>query len=109
MSEETTYTEEDFVYVDPKNKKIMGKVEWQNNGKAKPMEIVFTEEPETEEQPGDKKFRRRPRKKKKQYYPWCSYKTAKKVYHVEGKFKGDDEYEKFDTVFEKALVEPYWD
>lgn len=94
------YADEDFVYVDPHNRKVIGLVCW-NGGTVKPMEM-----PEEAE---GKPSKGHPRRRKKQYYPWCSYRTARRVYHVAGKEKNADRAMPLDTAMEKAQQEPYWD
>ena len=120
------YEDEALVYVDPKNKAVVGPVVWLPNGKVKAMEMKMEEEAfeETEESKtsasanlpagkagatADKKGKRKPRKPKKRYYPWCSYRTAKKMYHVEGKYKEEEKNQPLDTALKRALKEPFWD
>lgn len=110
----TTFADSDLVYVDPHNKKVIGPVEWLPSGKAKA--ILIPDEDEKAEASSDKKEevvkdgKKPPRRRsnKKRYYPWCSYKTAKHVYHVEGKQKSVDINRPLDEIMKKAVAEPYW-
>ncbi len=119
------YTDETMVYVDPDARKVVDLVEWLPNGKVKQLEMPakessFAEASEDKEKKEDEKGNpkkkvgikgRRPRKirNKKRYYPWCSYRTAKRVYRVEGKEKAAENYQPLDEVMKKALKEPFWD
>ena len=115
----TTSSDNDFVYVDPNRRVIIGPVEWLPSGRAKAIPIPTPEEnveevkPSSAETTGAKKDakreerRRKPRKK--QYYPWCSYRTAKRVYRVEGKEKEAERSRPLEEAMQKAVVEPYWD
>ena len=104
------FTDEALVYVDPKNKAVIGPVIWLPNGKVKAMEMKIEEVKQEEtEDSKDKKPARKPRKPKKRYYPWCSYRTAKKLYHVEGKYKEEEKNQPLDAVLKRALKEPFWD
>jgi hypothetical protein len=52
--------------------------------------------------------RRRFGKPKKRFYPWCTYRTARRVYSVEGKQKSVDRHQPLETAIGRALNEPYW-
>ena len=99
--EDKTYNDDDLVYVDAQKKVIIGPVEWDNTGNAVKKQNVYVPKEGEDE---DAKKRRTFIK----YFPWCSYKTAKRVYHIEGKYVEQGEYESFDVILEKALKEPYW-
>lgn len=90
-----------MVYVNPEKRAVIGPVEWLPSGKVKEMEKVI------EEKEGDEGKRKG--KKRKIFYPWCSYRTAKRVYNVEGKIREEENHQKFDDVLKRALEEPFWD
>jgi len=103
------YDNDDFVYVDPKNREVKGLVEWTKDGNAKPLLMEFKEEPIVQSpDKEDKKFKKI-RKPRKQYYPWGSYRTMKKLYKLEGKEKESDKNQPLDDALEKSLKEPFWD
>lgn len=130
MSDTPTYNDDDLVYVDPDAKAVVGKVEFKENGLPIPKEMPskFAEpdaptapdtteadaKPEPAAKPapggrGGKPDRRPPRKPRKRYYPWGTYKTMKKIYKIEGKIPEAERTRTLDDVMEKALQEPYWD
>ncbi|MCF7844834.1 MAG: hypothetical protein K9M03_03345 [Kiritimatiellales bacterium] len=104
------YKDDDFVYVDPRTKEVKGIVEWTKDGNAKPLLMEERKvDPEAENtEPKDKKpiINRKPRK---QYYPWGSYRTMKKLYKLEGKEKEAERHQTLDGAIEKSLKEPFWD
>lgn len=110
-----TYADQDLVYVYPQKKRVIGLVEWSKDGI--PLKKLIEED--TPEEVAEalvlestKKPDVRPKKifkNSKRYYPWCTYKTAKKVYSIEGKFIEELHYESFETVLNKALKQPYWE
>ena len=106
-ADETTvaYNDDDLVYVDPKLKLVIGPIEYDKKGAVLKKEMVIEHKDDAEDD-GAKKRRRKP---KKRYYPWCSYKTAKKVYRIEGKQSDHEEYKSFDDVLKLALKEPFWE
>ena len=109
----TTPTDNDFVYVDPNRRVVVGPVEWLPSGKAKAIPIPAPEEKVEEKQEEGKKDGKREERRrkphKKQYYPWCSYRTAKRVYRVEGKEKEAERNRPLPEVMQKAVAQPYWD
>ncbi len=130
MSDETiptdgpVYTDEDLVYVDPDAKVVVGKVEFNDKGLAKPLVMPSkfaepdtptapdTTEPEAKPAAGPAakgKDRRPPRKPRTRYYPWGTYRTMKKIYKIEGKVPEAERTLTLDDVMEKAVQEPYWD
>lgn len=102
----STYSDDDLVYVDPKTRTVVGKVEWDKHGNAVKMEMKFVPQ---EKEKDDDEPKRKGRKPKKRYYPWGSYKTMKKIYRIEGKEKEADQNKPFEEVLQKALNEPFWD
>ncbi len=105
MSDITPPADDQLVYVDPEKRAVVGLVEWRPDGIN-----VLKEKPVIEKAsaPEEDKSDKRVRKPRKYYYPWCSYRTAKRVYFVEGKFKQEDHYLPFEEVLKLALSEPYW-
>jgi hypothetical protein len=101
-----SYSDTDFVYVDPQERKAVGLVEWSKNGMPKVLEMPEKEEPVPKD--GEKKIIRK-RRKKKRYYPWGTYRAMKRLYRLEGKEKEADNAKTFDEALGKALKEPYWD
>jgi|GEM_PF-374693 len=133
MSDTPLYNDDDLVYVDPDAKAVVGKVEFKENGLPIPKEMPskFAEPADDEPEPAaespaegtakpevaapakpglkGKVDRRPPRKPRKRYYPWGTYKTMKKIYKLEGKVFDAERTLTLDDVMEKALQEPYWD
>jgi hypothetical protein len=105
------WKDEDLVYVDPRNKTVVGPVEFYANGKAKALAMKDeTEEVEEVEEtaPKDKKGKR-PRPRRQRYYPWGTYRSMKKIYKLEGKQPKQESTKTLDEVIELALKEPFWD
>ncbi len=98
--DDTVYKDDDLIYVDPKSRTIVGRVEWLPSGKAKSMPMKEDEEVE-----GDDGKRRRRRR----YYPWGTYRTMKKVYKLGERGPLVENTKTLDEVIEKALKEPFWD
>jgi hypothetical protein len=104
------YKDDDFVYVDPRTREVKGLVEWTKDGNAKPLIMEFIEKKKDTEAPeGADKKPKKLRKPRKQYYPWGSYKTMKKLYKLEGKEKEAEKNQTLDTAIEKSLKQPFWD
>lgn len=99
------YSDDDFVYVDPETRQVIGLVQWSKKGTPVPMEMKKAE-PDVDEETGK---RRRMRRRKKRYYPWGAYRTLKKLYRIEGKQKEIENYIELDEAMKKAMQEPYWD
>lgn len=99
--DEPQYKDDDLVYVDPRARAVIGKVEWSNAGLSKPLPM---KEEETEE--GDDGKRRR----RTRYYPWGTYRSMKKVFKIgDWKHSQGDRQIPLDQAIEKAMEEPYWD
>ncbi|KKW40226.1 MAG: hypothetical protein UY87_C0026G0019 [Candidatus Peribacteria bacterium GW2011_GWC2_54_8] len=98
------YIDDDFVYVNPSKRAVLGKVEWQPSGNPKKMEKKLADDDEEEETTKERK-----RRKKKQYYPWGTYRTMKKLFRVEGKEKEIENYKPLEEAMGLALRETYWD
>ncbi len=127
------YKDEDLVYVDPDARAVVGRVEFNEKGLAKPLAMpsraVETDEDESDvkldakpdapaaaatpvapaKPVGRGKDRRPPRKPRTRYYPWGTYRTMKKIYKIEGKVPEAERTLTLDDVMEKAVQEPYWD
>jgi hypothetical protein len=102
------YKDDDLVYVDPKKRTVVGRVEWAKNGNPKPMEMKESTEVNEEGDAKKKGFVRRgpPRKR---YYPWGTYRTMKKLYRIEGREKDTEQYNTLDEAMAKSATEPFWD
>lgn len=72
-----TYNDDDLVYVDPDEKKVIGLVEWDKMGNPKSLPV-----PQTEETAGDPHKRKR---RRRNHFPWGTYRSMKKIYRLEGK------------------------
>lgn len=93
------FADDDLVYVDPENKKIVGKVEFDKNGNPKKMEMPA---------PTEEHGRGRGGKRDKRFYPWGSYRSMKKVYQVEGKVKRVENGKTLEEILPKALEQAFW-
>ncbi len=110
VAESPIYKDDDLVYVDPKLRIVVGRVEFLPNGKSKALPIKDeTEEVEgVEEDPKAVKGKgMRPRRQR--YYPWGTYRSMKHIYKIEGKLIREENRKTLDDVIEKALKEPFWD
>lgn len=115
------YRDEDLVYVDPKERKVVGFVEWNKNGNPKklPMKEMIEEEEDepAKEEPAAKgakegrgpKGGARRRVRRERFYPWGTYRSMKRIYKLEGKIAREENQKTLDEVMEKALSEPFWD
>jgi len=100
------FADSDCVYVDPSARKVVGPVVWTAVGKAKP--LVMPDKEEAPAPASDKDKKPVYRRKRKRMYPWCTYRTAKRVYRVEGKQKEEEKSLTLDEAMEKAQKETYW-
>jgi len=106
-TETVEYKDEDLVYVDPKERIVVGRVEFDAKDIPKPLAMKSpAEEPDEEEKPEKGKVRRKPRVR---YYPWGTYRSMKKIYKIEGKIHNEPPTATLDEIMEKALQQPYWD
>lgn len=114
----TDYADDDLVYFDPARKLIVGKVEFGKNGNAlkKEMEIVAAPASAAaaeEEDEGADKAAKGKRKggftKRKRFYPWGTFKSARKLYSIGGKFSVPETVRPFDDALRLSLEQPYWD
>lgn len=125
-ADDAAYLDDDLVYVDPDAKTVVGRVTFDEKGNAKKLERPSAFAAETDDDESDAKIektdakpvpkgkgggrdRRPPRKPRKRYYPWGTYRTMKKIYKIEGKVFDAERTQTLDDVMEKALQEPYWD
>lgn len=112
IATEPQYKDDDLVYVDPKERIVVGLVQFDAKDIPKPLEMkMATEEADDEEEkpaakPGAKGRVRKPRVR---YYPWGTYRSMKKIYKIEGKIHNEPPTATLDEVMEKALQQPYWD
>ena len=99
----TSYQDTDLVYVDTDNRVVLGLLQWTKNGNPQPLEKPAKEEKVPE------KGKPRKRRQRKEYYPWGTYRTMKRLYRLEGKEKEIDKYQSFDEALQKATHEAFWD
>lgn len=113
-----TYMDNDLVYVDVENKKVVGRVEFGPNGLAKkmpmPSRVIDDDDDEPAEKPAEGKKpavkgRRPMRKPRQRFFPWGTYRAMKRIYKLEGKQPRVEANRTLDEVIEKALSEPFWD
>lgn len=113
------YAPTDLVYVDPKNRAIVGRVEFAENGIPKKREMPMAE-PElvparaeaTPPADGAKQTandRRSMRLLRKRYCPWGTVKSVTKIYKIGGKVPDVSRACSLDEAIAKAMAEPYWD
>lgn len=105
MSDDATYQPDDFVYVDPRERVVIGLVEWDKNGlpKARAYEI----EEKLEKTEGGDKAKRQPRKRKG-FYPWGTYRSMNRIYRIERKPKVIESGKTLDEILPKALTDAFW-
>ena len=96
MTQTQPFQDDDLVYVDPKSRKVVSKVEWNEQGLPKSLPM----QGETDE---GKRGRRA------EFYPWGTYRSMKHAFSVEGKRK-DSEGDKLtlSEALKKATQEPFW-
>jgi hypothetical protein len=83
------YNDDDVVYVDPDTKTVIGKVEYDNDGKPKSLKYDKKGE-------GTQAWRK--------FYPFGTYKSMKRTFRLEGKRSSEeDEESSFDTALSKLL------
>lgn len=104
-----TYKDDDFVYVHPDERKVVGRVEWNKNGNAKELAMPDTVVEETDEKPAKGKGAKGGFRRRKRYFPWGTYKSMKAIYKLEGKVKKDEPNRTLDEVMSKAVEQPFWD
>lgn len=109
----TAYKDEDLVYVDPRERLVIGLVEFDRNGNPKPRLMpVQEQEDDAEEKKGEKaekgKDVKRRRGPTKRYYPWGTYKSVRRAY-LEKKQKNVDVNKTLEEILPKALEQAFWD
>ena len=104
------YKDDDLVYVDPKLRIVVGRVEFLPNGKSK-MLVIKDAVPEVDaDVEADPKTKDKPgRPHRLRYYPWGTYRSMKRIYKIEGKIPKEESQKTLDEVIEKAVKEPFWD
>lgn len=100
VTENTPIRDDELVYVDPDTNSVVGRMEWSKTGNPKSRAYEITAPV-----PGEKERRSRFRK----FYPFGTYKSMKRVFHVEGKRKKEQPEKTLDDILPKALKEPFWD
>ena len=103
MSDQT-YSDDDFVYIDPDAKEVVGLVEWTKDGKP-----IAKERPDPE---GEKGEDGKKRKRKKRMYPWGSFRTMNRIHklkNVAQKEKEPETYIPLDEAIAKSNEEAFWD
>ncbi len=98
------WKDDDFVYVDPETRTVIGRVEWAREGIPILKKIVAAA-PATEEK-GQKKERRF---HGRDTYPWGTYRSMKRIYRLEGKVRDADVNATLDAILPKALSQAFWD
>jgi len=94
------YNDDDLVYVDPDEKKVIGPVEWEKTGNPKSHPV-----PQIEETSGDPHKRKR---RRRNHYPWGTYRSMKRIYRLEGKEVDKKEGGKtLDEVLSRPLEETF--
>jgi len=100
MSDEV-YLPSDFVYVDGENRKVVGRVQWKEDGTPVPLKKP--------EPPADNRPDRKGRAPRVRYYPWGTYETMNRIYRLEGKKESTQEGSiDLDTAVAKLQEEPFW-
>lgn len=98
------YHDDDLVYVDPRERIVIGLVEWSNSGRPKPLAMKRWDE---EVDDADEAGRRR--KRPTRSYPWGTYRSMKRVFKVAGKIFEAKPPLSLDDAILLCLREPFWD
>lgn len=106
---QTTYKDDDLVYVDPNLRTVVGRVEFLPNGKSKPLAMKTPMVDDTDDDADPKVKGRGRRPQRVRYYPWGTYRSMKRIYKIEGKQAKEESRYTLDQVIEKALKEPFWE
>lgn len=97
--DDAQYKDDDLVYVDPRTRTVIGKVEWSNGGK--PKSLPMKEEEEDEDDNGKRRRRQR-------YYPWGTFRSMKRLYKIGERKIEEDRRITLDEAIEKSSKEPFW-
>lgn len=100
LATKDTYDDNDLVYVDPEKRIVLGLVQWNTNGKPKPLPVP--------ELPSDGSAAST-RKSRNTFYPWGTYRSMKHVWKLEGKVLDSRPMITLEKAIELALKEPFWD
>lgn len=96
------YSDDQFVYVDPDTRTVVGLVQWSADGEP----VALERKPKEPLPQQEGKDRKPPRKR---YYPWGTYSTMNRIYRLEGKKEGAaEDYITLDTAVAKLQEEPFW-
>jgi hypothetical protein len=98
LTTKESYDDQDLVYVDPEKRIVLGLVQWNQNGKPKPLSMPAVE--------GDANEKHRHRAR---CYPWGTYRSMKHVWKLEGKISDTRPMLPLDEAIAKAQKEPFWD
>lgn len=101
----TTWKDDDFVYVDPDTRTVIGRVEWTQEGFPKSRKFEVAKSPDS---PEKKTGKREKKTFDRGYYPWGTYRSMKRIYRLEGKVKDADVNATLDDVLPKALNQAFW-
>ena len=101
---DSSYSDDDLVYIDPDARKVVGIVELTADGVPQKMQMPDNPKDVVDEDDGAK---RRPRRKR--YYPWGTYRSMKKQFRLEGKEKETDSYKELDEAMQLSSEQPFWD
>ncbi|MBI3336477.1 hypothetical protein HYZ98_02840 [Candidatus Peregrinibacteria bacterium] len=88
------YSDDDLVYIDPDAREVIKKVEW--NAKENPQSLPYTKEE------GSKGSHRR-----RKFFPWGTYRSMKRIFHLEKKKEEEAPKKTLKDVFEKPLEETF--
>ncbi len=106
------YKDDDLVYVDPDQKKVIGKVEFGKNDKPKSLAykpiVVAPKAPDAAPAKGGKPDKKERGQFWRKFYPFGTYKSMRKIYKLEGKVKEAEPNRTFEEVLPRALSEAYW-
>lgn len=98
--DEQAYKDADLVYVDPRTRTVIGKVEWSASGRPKSLPMKDDEVVEGDD---GKRHRRR------RYYPWGTFRSMRRLYKIDGWRDTGDRQIPLEKAIEKAMNEPFWD
>lgn len=104
---DSTYRDDDFVYVDPRAKTVLGKVQWLKEGIAQPVTLP-EQEGIKDERPRPGKDDRRGHKKPLKASPWGSYRSLKHAFRLEGKEPETEGRYTAQEAIDKFVVDPFF-